>query len=66
VRLTAEIISEQFQPQTLMDMTNIKLPTQAELDAQALQAAIQAKIAEAQQAAQAMPPQMAPQPMGAM
>jgi hypothetical protein len=35
-RLTAEIISEQFQPQTLMDMTNMKLPTQAEIDQQAV------------------------------
>jgi hypothetical protein len=43
-RLTAEIISEQFQPQTLMDMTNMKLPTQAELDQQALQQQIQAKL----------------------
>lgn len=61
-RLTAEIISEQFQPQTLMDMTNIKLPTQAEIEQQQLMAAIQAKVAEAQQAAQMQQqPQMPPQ-----
>lgn len=52
-RLTAEIISEQFQPETLMAMTNMKLPTQKALDEQALQAAIKAKIAEAQQQQQA-------------
>lgn len=59
-RLTAEIISEQFQPQTLMDMTNMKLPTQAQLDQQALQA----QIAALRQ--QAMMAQQQPQPMGAM
>jgi hypothetical protein len=59
-RLTAEIISEQFQPQTLMDMTNMKLPTQGELDQQALQQQIQAKVAEAQQQ-RAMMAQQAPQ-----
>lgn len=65
-KLTGEIISEQFQPQTLMDMTNIKLPTQAQLDAQALQQQIAAKIAEAQQQRAMMAQQAAqqPQPMG--
>lgn len=48
-RLTAEIIAEKFQPETLMAMSNIKLPTQAEIDQQKLQAAIAAKQAEAQQ-----------------
>jgi hypothetical protein len=51
-RLTAEIICEQFQPETLMDMTNMKLPTQADIEKQALQAAIQAKVAQAQMAQQ--------------
>lgn len=57
-RLTAEIVSEQFQPETLMAMTNIKLPTQAELDQQALMAQIEAIKAQALQAQQ--------QPMGGM
>ena len=64
-RLTAEIISEQFKPETLMEMTNMKLPSVKELEAQALQAQIQAMKAQAQ--AQQMPPQN-PQlaaPMGA-
>ncbi|MDN5006422.1 hypothetical protein ACFQZO_37045, partial [Bradyrhizobium sp. GCM10027634] len=61
-RLTAEIISEQFQPQTLMEMTNIKLPTQAEIDQQVLQQQIAALRAQAQQ--QAM--QQQPAPAGAM
>jgi hypothetical protein len=71
-RLTAEIISEQFQPQTLMDMTNMKLPTQADLDKAALQsqiAAMQQRAAQAQQMQQAQPmppqnPQLAGPPAG--
>jgi hypothetical protein len=65
-RLTAEIISERFMPETLMDMTNMKLPTQAELDQQAMQQQIAAMQAQAQQ--QAMQAQQAPpqQPMGGM
>lgn len=60
-RLTAEIVSEQFQPETLMAMTNMKLPTQAELDQQALMAQVKAIKAKALQAQQA---QQQPQPMG--
>lgn len=52
-RLTAEIIADKFQPETLMSMSNIKLPTQKDLDAAALQQAIAAKVAQAQAAQQA-------------
>ena len=48
-RLTAEIISEQFQPDTLMAMTNIKLPTKAALEERATMEALQARAALAQQ-----------------
>lgn len=61
-RLTAEIISEQFQPQTLMDMTNMKLPTQAELDQQALEQQIMALKAQAQPQQPQQPPMGQPMP----
>jgi hypothetical protein len=62
-RLTAEIISEQFKPETLMDMTNMKLPTQKEIDLQAAQAQVNAAMQQAKmQQAQALPPP----PMGAI
>ena len=62
-RLTAEIISEQFQPETLMEMTNMKLPTQQQLDMAALQAQIQALKAQAAQQAQVPPQQPMQQPV---
>jgi hypothetical protein len=64
-RLTAEIVSEMFQPQTLMDMTNIKLPTQAQLDQQALQAQIAAIKQQAMMAQQQQPPMGMQQPQQA-
>lgn len=59
-RLVGEVIAENFQPQTLLDMANMKLPTQAELDQQAMMAQ--------QQAAQAAMPGLGGQmpPMGRM
>ncbi len=70
-RITAEIIADKFQPQTMMEMSNIKLPTQAEVEQAALQQRIAAMKAQAQaqQAAQMQqqPPQGQPQqPMGGM
>jgi hypothetical protein len=69
-RLTAEIIADKFQPETLMDMSNIKLPTQKEVEAAALQQAIAAKVAQAQAAQQSQmighnggPPMAAQNPM---
>lgn len=57
VRLVGEVIAEVFQPQTLVAMTGIKLPTKAEQE--------QAKATIAQQTGgTASPPQMPPGAMG--
>jgi hypothetical protein len=48
-RLVGEILASQFNQNTLLKMANMKLPTQAELDQQALQAQIAAIQAQAQQ-----------------
>ena len=70
-RIIGEILASQFNQDTLLKMANMKLPTQAELDAQALQQQIATMQAAAQQAAMmghnggppmGLPPQ---QPMGA-
>lgn len=58
-RIVGEILASQFNEKTLMQMANMNLPTQAELDQQALKQ----QIAALQQ--QAMAAQQ-PQPMGAM
>jgi len=59
-RKTAEIIAQQFSPETLMRMTNIKLPTQAEVEQQQLMAQIeaqrQAQMQQMQQMQQQAPP----------
>ena len=57
IRMLAQIICEHFDPQTLVKMTNSDLPSEADLQAQALQQQQQALIAQ-QQAPQ--PQQMAP------
>ena len=60
-RIAADIIADKFQPETLLQMSNLQLPTQAYLDQQAMmqqQAALQQQAMQAQQ----MPPQAAPQP----
>lgn len=51
IRLKAEIIAEKFQPETLEKMTLVKLPHQAEVDAQKAQA-----MQQYQQAVKAAPP----------
>ncbi|MFA4974995.1 MAG: hypothetical protein WC683_20515, partial [bacterium] len=53
-RITGEIIASHFQPDTLMAMTGIQLPTDAEVQQQRLAAQQQALIAQAQ--AQQAPP----------
>lgn len=45
IRLQAEIIGEHFSPETLETMTAVKLPHQAEVEAQMQQALIQAQMA---------------------
>lgn len=59
-RLGAEIIAEQFSPQTLLKMSNMNLPTRED---------VEKMIAQAQQRAQAeamaQPPQGGPAPQGA-
>jgi hypothetical protein len=62
-RLVGEILASQFQPETLLKMANMKLPTQAELDAKALQEQIAALQAQAQQSAMMGQAQGGP-PMG--
>jgi len=37
--MVGEVISEQFQPQSLLDMSNMKLPSEAQLQQQAAMAA---------------------------
>lgn len=62
-RLVGEVISTCFSPETLMTMSNIKLPTQEEIDQAALAAQQQALIARAQPpqiAGPAAPPQLPP------
>jgi hypothetical protein len=61
IRLKAEIIAEKFQPETLEKMTLLKLPHQAEVDAQKQQ--IMAKYQQAVIAAhmQGQPPPPSPQ-----
>lgn len=55
IRLLAQIICSQFQPETLMKMTNITLPTEQELQQQQMMAQQQALIAQAQQQRQQLP-----------
>lgn len=50
-RIVGEILASQFNEATLMKMANMNLPTQAELDAQALQQEIAALQQAAQQSA---------------
>ena len=42
LRIKAELVAEHFEPQALMDMSGMKLPTQAEIQAQMAQAQMQA------------------------
>ena len=50
IRMLAEIICNQFQPDTLLKMTNMELPSEAELQQQALIAQQQQLMQQAQQA----------------
>ncbi|TAY16036.1 hypothetical protein ELH91_04270 [Rhizobium leguminosarum] len=68
IRLAGEIICDQFQPETLMLVSGIKLPTMAEkqqvqLQMQQMQMAAQQAAARAEQMGQAAPPppEMPPQ-----
>lgn len=67
-RKVAEIIAQCFTPETLMEMTNVKLPTQAEVEQAAIQAQQQALQQQAATLAQQQQmPQAPPQPaMGAV
>lgn len=64
IRLKAEIIAEKFQPETLEQMTLVKLPHQADIDAQKAQAAMQYQQAaqQAQIQGQQPPPPPPEQP----
>jgi len=64
VRLVAEIISTQFQPETLLKMANMQLPTRAELAMQQLQQqlAMQAQQQAAMQQQAMQPPPGPPMP----
>lgn len=68
-RIGAEIMADKFQPETLLSMSNMKLPSRAQLEAEALQKqqiALQQQAAQAQQMqlAQQAQPQGQPMPMG--
>lgn len=63
VRLVAEVIAEVFQPQTLVAMTGIKLPTKAEQQ-QAQATIAQQQAMQQQPGGTALPPQMPPAAMG--
>jgi hypothetical protein len=56
IRMMAEIISEKFQPETLMKMTNMKLPTDADV-AQVMQQFQMQQMMQQQQAQQGQPGQ---------
>lgn len=68
IRMVAQIVCDQFQPETLLKMTNMKLPTQAEVDQQMMMQQQQMLMAQAQQAQQAQqqPPQGQLPPPGGM
>ena len=57
-RLVAEVISELFQPETILAMTQMQIPSQAEVDAQMM--AWQQAAMEAQASGQELPPQPEP------
>jgi hypothetical protein len=59
-RLVAEVICDKFQPETLLAMTNMKLPTDQEVQQQQALQALQAQLA-AQQAPPSPSPVAAPQ-----
>lgn len=61
IRLKAEIISEKFQPETLEQMTLVKLPHQADVDAQKAQMMAQYQQAAQQAQMQGQPPPPPPQ-----
>lgn len=63
VRMLAEIVCDLFQPETMLKMANMKMPTEAELQQQMLIAQQQAMMAQrmaAMQQAQQLPPPGAP------
>lgn len=68
VRMLAEIICTQFQPDTLLKMTNMQLPTEAEIQQQQMMAQQQALMQQAQQARmqQMQQPQQIPSQPGMM
>jgi hypothetical protein len=58
IRMLAQIICDQFQPETLLKMTNMDLPTEQQVAAMMAQQQLMAQQAAMQQAQQ--PPQIAP------
>ena len=59
LRLKAEIIAEKFQPETVMDMANLKFPTQQEKQQAKMQQMMQQQMAM-QNASQQLPPASQP------
>jgi len=59
-RLVGEVLATYCAPETLMEMANMKMPSEAELQAEALAQQQQALIAQAQQAQQRPPMQALP------
>ncbi len=60
-RLVAEVICDKFQPETLLAMTNMKLPTDAQVAQMVALQQMQAQALAAQQASPSTPPVAAPQ-----
>lgn len=60
IRMLAQIICDQFQPDTLLKMTNMQLPTDQEVATMQAQQALMAQQAQMQQQAQLAPPQGMP------
>lgn len=58
IRLMSEIIAEKFEPETLLSMTGLKIPSEQEVQMQAVQYQQQAQLAH--QAGQQPPPQPEP------
>lgn len=63
IRMVAQVVCDQFQPETLLKMTNMKLPTRAQVEQQMMMAQQQALMMQAAQAQQAQ--LQAPAPQGA-
>ena len=63
IRMAGEIVCNTFQPDTMLAMANMKLPTQADVQQANMQQALQSQMQQRQAAQQAMQQGQPPQPM---